>query len=285
MPIFLRLKFALIGVVHDAPRSWTQDDVFQFLHDQKWLQIQVVTRKRMSKKSLPVWIVKAQAPCLLPAGVSDSFSYSDESSCITVTPEVRAKKKTLSWETVTLKGPKKKWTDKGASGPQEIPATVLDLLGDTDDEDDHHESLRNARPKGRTAPDEARERSRSRGPKETSARHATYAGAPVAEVDPDDLLRQSFGLIPQYCGGAGDCAFRSLAYLLALQQSKQFKEDDLSREAASLRVKCALHLPSHQKELSEFWCTDDDDDLLLGQGPGSCDYWGVRHLPRLLSST
>ena len=257
-------------VIYGAPRAWTETDVSSFLHEVGWRQISVLTRKRGRKRDQPSWVIKA----LMPENQSlDSFSYSDEAQdlCITIAPEIRSKKRAAAWDTQPLKAPKKLWVDRSRKDDEEIAATLADQ---SDDDDAKSEpSVRCSKPKARAAPDESRDKSRSPRHKVPEDRDRAKVISEVT-VDADKIMARTLGLTPVDCGGAGDCAFRSLAYLIARQQSKSLDSEQLSREAASLRLKCSLHLTKHQKELGEFWAPDAETDIAESQVPPNVDIWG-----------
>ena len=257
--------------VFDAPRSWGQEDAQSFLNEVKWRHVEVVHRKRATKKGLPVWIVKAQPPEGYKPQHHDSCSYSDDSLCITVAPETRSTKRTAPWETEPLRGPKKKWVDKASTC--EVAPTLLDH---SDDEEAANEMLRNARPKAKASCPSERVRSRSPRNRHHDQDDANCKDQPP---DPDGLLASTLGLKPVDCGGRGDCAFRALAWLLAQQQGKQFDDDALAREAASLRLKCALHVCKHKATFASFWTPDGEGDESDQEVISGAQVWGDAPAP------
>ena len=77
----------VVWKLFDTPRSWLQEDVKDFLAEQSWRQIQIITRKKLGSRrnSAHVWIVKA----LPPEGLQQNppYTYADDSCCITVAPD------------------------------------------------------------------------------------------------------------------------------------------------------------------------------------------------------
>jgi len=61
------------------------------------------------------------------------------------------------------------------------------------------------------------------------------------------------------CGGAGDCAFRSVAYSIAEDQEKPLNIEALVREPCKLRHYTIGHILKNRSDFERHWAHDPDE--------------------------
>ena len=236
-------------IVYGAPKGRIGEDVDAFLKDQGWVSIQILTRKRSSKKksAVLIWIVKALRPQNV---VQDtSYMYADVTSCVTVALE-GSRRKPSSAVSERVPGPKKVWNSSVTNRAEDVEAT----LPDSDEETcvaPALPALKATTCKTRTERDSGRQRLRS--PKD---RHRPER----EESDPDELLfKQCPGWRFVDSGGSGDCGFRVIARGIAESQGKVLTAAQFASEAAKLRLLAVGHLSKHSKSFEPFWATDPEE--------------------------
>ena len=182
------------------------------------------------------------------------YTYADDTSCITVTPE-EGPRRQVPKTSEPLRAPRRKgeapsgvWAAEDDVAPTQLDAEVID-----DDEEDEG-SLQKARsfgaePKAKASDDKLRSRPHPVG---TSLAHE--------EVDPDQLLlNQNPSWTLHDNQGSGDCGFRSFAQGLAFASGKQLSEAQLACEASKLRLLAVAHLNKHVDTFAPQWAQDPEE--------------------------
>ena len=228
----------------DTPKSWLQEDIQDFMKETGWRQIQIITRRRGSKKSGGhVWVVRA----LEPEGFQGqaSFCYSDVDCCITIAAEVsRPRQQIKSQEKVAA--PRKKWSETVTDWAEDVPSTQLDAEEEEQEENPVILSVQTATPKNSAR----RPRSRSRERKDKGP----------ATQDPDkQLLEQCPEWTLVDSGGAGDCGFRAIAQCIAQSSGKALDDKQVATEASRLRLLAVGHLQKHAATFEPSWAQDPEE--------------------------
>ena len=221
-----------------TPKSWTESDVKDFLHNNGWSNVDVINKVRKGPQF--IWIFKAKA-ANPQEGQSNFWTYqNDDGTChLTVaSPRPRTRKPVPTERLVT---PKKRWVD--TQPPGHMAPTQID-------------SSQSPTP----TPTEAKERSPRR---KTEAEEK--GKSEVKNIDPQKAF------CAQYAkwnfvnlGGSGDCAFRCCAHGIGRQQKKVLTAgDSLIREASRLRVLATGQLTKFRSKYEGFWAADPDEPAHL----------------------
>ena len=225
-------------LLRDAPKGWRDEEVSSFLSQQHWTEVKVMSRRRGSQNRAE-WGFRAIPPTTSD-DQGDFWFYSDQSAHVTITPissKTRPPKQS-DW----IQGPRKTWADPPttkAVDPSKGPAPTQIDSSQTSAKDEAKELLAE----------------RDRSPR----RKGVEAKGDPDERSPEERLLTD---LPEWkildMGGSGDCFFRTVAHIVALQQNKTLSAEGLSREAANLRLLAVRRLKNNAA-YREAWLPDPSE--------------------------
>jgi hypothetical protein len=227
-----------------APKHWSDVDVKAFVCQNSWCDVQVVNKIRRGPHFL--WLFKARRADNQGEASENSWHYKDQDGNLFLSigsARPRTRKQPVVEQLVA---PKKRWVDTQPV----LPAVAITQLDDLTAESPVSKS-QEAKDNAENSAGE-RERSPRRG-KGT----ATELKVPPKPLDPEKVfaaLHKEWKVVDN--GGAGDCAFRCIAYNLSLAQGVPLQGEALEREASRLRLIATGQLTKYSDKYKEFWAVD-----------------------------
>eukprot|EP00435_Cladocopium_sp_Y103_P072435 s132_g40.t1 len=236
-------------ILQGTPKHWETHYVVKLLNDQKWSQVEVLTRRRGHHgQNGPQWVFKGTPP-ENSGGVTYWYFADTAGDCavhMNIFPEGPRKRKVPLAEWVTPL--KKRWVDNKRDPPKRDLSIVV--------------------PSQETNPNNDEGSGRQRSPRRDAATAASQQAAtqaaparPAPAAQSNQLLRDNPGFEEVDRGGNGDCFFRIAAHWMIFFQKKDIKHDKMATEASKLRLAAVDHVSKHKKEYMPFWAPDPDEPV------------------------
>ena len=231
----------------EIPRSWDATDLVAFFREQRWSQIQQLSKRKGT------WFFKALSPSEDHATSSWRYELEDDSSwCIQVSVSTGPRNRP---EVTSLRQPRPKQVTETRS-PQNPEQQQMEI----DDQ-----ALDAEEPVAPAASDT--EASRSAGRRVSLDRSRSPARTIPEPVDPSEA--QKAGWRSRDLGGVGDCFFRSVAEALAHQESPLtgLTEAEAIKRGATWRAASVGHARKHSSFFRDLRATQEEYDQWLYDAP------------------
>ena len=224
---------------HGCPRFWTAEDMYQFLNQSNWTEVQILNKVRRGSQ-FP-WMFKAKAAPAQNLSQPNFWSYTNEAQTLHLTVAQVQPRQRKPVPTERVAPPRKRWVDlvpaKAPSPPDDDVEVVLTA-----------------------APTENKERS----PRRLHGKKPDKPDQDKVVLDPDRVFTtQNPGWKILNNGGNGDCAFRSVACGIGTAQKKSLSGDALVRAASKLRTLAVGHLIKHANRFKQSWAVDETEEPYL----------------------